>query len=159
MRPIALLPLPSKILERIVLKSLDSLFIASLGHEQYGARPHSSTICAIISLMHFAFLTLEQSNVSGLQVLAYDYSKAFDILPHDLILRQLEAQNFPPEFVKWTCDYLRERYQAVRIAATISNDLPATSGVPQGSVLGPLLLCLHRQFEANPSIDQAHKVR
>ena len=142
LRPIALLPLPSKIFERIILKLLKSQFTASFGPEQYGARPHSSTTCAIISLLHFAFSTLEQSSVSGIQLVAYDYSKAFDILPHDLILRQLQAQNFPLEFVKWTADYLHDRHQAVRIGAIASNYLPATSGVPQGSVLGPLLFCL-----------------
>lgn len=142
LRPIALLPLPSKIFERIVLNSFRKQFIAEFGPEQFGSRPGSSTTCAVVRLMHHSLSLLEASTVSGIQIVAYDYSKAFDTLGHSIIMRSLVNSNLPSEFVKWTQSYLTDRTQSVRLGTTISSKAIVTSGVPQGSVLGPYLFCL-----------------
>lgn len=142
LRPIALLPLPSKILEKIVLRSVHQQLVGNFGSTQFGSRPKSSTTCAVISIMHYALTKLESPNVSGVRIVTYDYTKAFDILAHDLIVKQLHEKKFPIRFVKWIENYLSGRSQAVRIGSTISSHSAVTSGVPQGSVMGPLLFCL-----------------
>ena len=142
LRPIALLPLPSKILEKLVLRSVHSHFIDRLEMDQFGSRPKSSTTCAIISMMHCVLANLESSNTSGVQLITYDYSKAFDVLSHGLIMKRLKEENFPSQFIFWIEDNLANRFQAVRIGSAVSTQLKVTSGVPQGSVLGPLLFCL-----------------
>ena len=143
LRPISLLPVPSKIMEQFVLHSdLWPNFIKHFGTSQFGARPKSSTTCALIKLTDFIASELDKDDVGGVQVLLYDFSKAFDVLSHDTILKRLETLDFPKLFVAWVSDYLTGRFQATRIGNTVSSTLPVTSGVPQGSVLGPAFYCL-----------------
>ena len=80
--------------------------------------------------------------MSGVQIVAYDYSKTFDTLSPDLIVRRLQEAGLLLKFIHWIQSYLTNRFQAVRIGATVSTKEPVTSGVPQGSVLGHLLFCL-----------------
>lgn len=142
LRPISLLPVPAKIFERLVLRSVYNSFIENFGHNQFGCRPSSSTTCAIISLRHHALTALESSRVSGIKIIAYDFSKAFDKLSHSLILQKLSTSSFPTAFVQWCLSYLLDRTQATRIGSTLSPVSKVVSGVPQGSVLGPMFFCL-----------------
>ena len=110
LRPIALLPVPSKILEKIILKSMQEYFMSHFGKNQFGSRPSSSTTCAVIIISHHALHQLESTNTSGVQIIAYDYSKAFDTLPHHRIIERMSHLHFPVNFVKWIRDYLSQRF-------------------------------------------------
>ena len=139
LRQISLLPIPFKILEKLVLRNIQNNLIAGYGFNQYGFRPQSSTVCANIALHDFITKTLEEENVRGVQVIAYDFSKAFDRLKFDTITTRLVECDVPAAFIRWIKNYLSERQQFVRIGMTESSTLPISSGVPQGSVLGPYL--------------------
>ena len=72
-----------------------------------------------------------------------DLSKAFDCLPHDLLIANLEVYGFWIGSLRLIFDYLTSRKQHVRINSTYSSLLEITSVVPQGSVLGPLLFNIY----------------
>ena len=72
-----------------------------------------------------------------------DFSKAFDKVPHNLLLHKLETFGFNNKLLNWFTDYLSERSQSVIVEGKQSENLPVTSGVPQGSILGPLIFTLY----------------
>ena len=141
LRPITLLPTPSKIFERLVFNSLLPLFISSYGTTQYGFRPKSSTTTAIIKLMDSATSFFDDKDLFGAAILSFDLSKAFDNIEHARLLEKMQRLQFPPLFVTWLRSYLTNRTCALKIHHTTSQPFPVTRGVPQGSVLGPPLFC------------------
>lgn len=142
-RPISLLPTFSKVLEKIVHKRLYSyLLTQSIFYEsQYGFRSKHSTNHAVHELVDNVINLMDNKN-STLGIFL-DLSKAFDTIDHKILLNKLEWYGVRGMALDWFRSYLSNRKQYVHYAQHKSNICNIPCGVPQGSVLGPLLFIIY----------------
>ena len=142
-RPISVLPVFSKILERLVFNRLYSFVTGKnyLSIYQYGFRRGFSTEMALIMAMNN--ITQAIDNREHCVGLFLDLKKAFDTVDCDIMLRNLYFYGVRGNALNWFTSYLTNRTQSVKYCNSISNKLRVTMGVPQGSILGPLLFILY----------------
>lgn len=142
-RPISLLSNISKIIEKIakkkIMEELERHNI--LAPNQFGFRRDHSTHDAIALLSKQITLALDKGNKAC--AIFLDLAKAFDSIPHDKIIRKLHEINLNCIWIEWIQSYLRNRKQSVKIKNERSNLLSVEYGVPQGTVLGPLLFIIY----------------
>ena len=138
-RPISLLPIISKVLEKVIAAQLASHLENNhlLSNTQHGFRPKLSTESALLTLSNTLLETIDRKNIS--LVTLCDLSKAFDSVNHEILLRKLRMLRIDSF---WFHSYLHNRTQSVRIGKHVSNKLDVAYGVPQGSVLGPILFSI-----------------
>ena len=138
-RPISLLPAFSKILEKLIAKQMVEYLknTGYLDNLQSAYKQSHSTITALLNVTDDIYEALEDSELTFLILL--DYSKAFDCANHRLILAKLRAAGFCDDSLSWITSYLSGRTQKVFTNSQESSWKSVINGVPQGSVLGPLL--------------------
>ena len=136
-RPISILPNLSKIFERCMYDQLKDHFDKLLSKYQCGFRKGFSTQHCLLAMIEKLRKSLDSGGSSA--ALLTDLSKAFDCLPHDLLIAKLHAYGIKKGSLKLLFSYLKNRKQRVRLNNTYSEWIDILFGVPQGSILGPLL--------------------
>ena len=138
-RPISLLPIISKVLENHFLFWIANHLTTNhpLSNYQWGFQPGKSTVSALIECTHDWFLHLDKHREIG--AVFFDFKKAFDTVPHQPLLYKLLWLNLDSCITTWIHNYLADRYQRVVINGECSLASQVLSGVPQGSIFGPLL--------------------
>uniref|UniRef100_UPI0037E8D203 uncharacterized protein n=1 Tax=Semicossyphus pulcher TaxID=241346 RepID=UPI0037E8D203 len=141
--PISNLPFLSKILEHTVASKLTHLDSNQLYEPfQSGFRSHHSTETAVIKVTNNLLLASDTHSLNILILL--DLSAAFDTINHSILLNRLESSlSITGTALSWLKSYLSNRHQFISINNSYSNIAPLSQGVPQGSVLGPLLFILY----------------
>ena len=142
-RPVSILSVISKIFERVVYDQIENyLHKHNLLFEfQSGFRKGFSTETCLIHLSDFIRIQNDKGNLVGMVLL--DLQKAFDTVDHSILLMKLKALGLSSDILNWFKSYLSDRQQLVDISGTFSSTKTVTCGVPQGSILGPLLFLIY----------------
>lgn len=142
-RPISLTCILCKVLEHVICSQMwnhiDNYGIIT--ENQHGFRNSVNTTTQLLHVTHHAAEALDSKK--NYHIISFDFSKAFDRVPHDLLLLKLAAYRFHPLCLDWIRDWLRDRVSVVAANGLTSKEFDVCSGVPQGSVLGPLLFLLY----------------
>ena len=134
-RPISLLSVVSKVLERLVYNGMVDFITNSISTYQYGFLRGRSTLQQLLVFFNKILTCTTQTDVVYI-----DFRKAFDSVAHNELLLKLWKFGINGTLWLWLRAYLTNRVQCVSVGQSTSNTLPVISGVPQGSILGPLLL-------------------
>ena len=142
-RPVSLLPLPGKLLEKIAHAHLSHFFELNdiLTDKQGGFRKGFSTASSIADLTDSLLSSVNEGMISMATFI--DLRKAFDTVDHSILLKKLKCYGVTGKNLEWCTNYLLNRKQRTLANGKLSTENGITCGVPQGSVIGPLFFILY----------------
>lgn len=142
-RPISILPVLSKLLEKTLSNQLiGHLESNNLLHDsQFGFRSARSTLSAQLLFTEYIRATLDKGLITG--AVFIDFRKAFDTVNHQILQNKLVSFQLSRSVISMISSYLTDRSQLVKVGQETSPLLPCSMGVPQGSILGPLLFIMY----------------
>ena len=142
-RPISIIPVVAKVFERIIYDQLYVYLMANnlLSTHQSGFRSLHSTVTSLLEATDDWAFNIDQGNVNA--VLFLDLKKAFDTVDHNILISKLSAYGRRGTSIEWFKSYLSERNQKCFLNGSLSSNRVLSCGIPQGTILGPLLFLLY----------------
>ena len=141
-RPISVLPAVSKLYERVVHGQLTNYLdkYSLLSNCQFRFRKHHSTETCCLAMLDKMYKKIDKGCLGGVVLL--DLKKAFDTVDHAVLLRKLSSIGVSDESLRWFASYLQGRKQSTKVEGVCSDVHDICHGVPQGSILGPLMFLI-----------------
>lgn len=142
LRPISITDIIIRLFEKLVYKQeLSTVLKSSIGCDQFAYKEGHNTTMALIKCYH-KWLGWLDKDMDFVRVFTFDFSKAFDMVSHNIVCSKLKALGINPYIVNWIISFLSGRQQRVVVDGVTTNFLDINRGVPQGTVLGPLLFSI-----------------
>ena len=135
-RPISITPIAAKVFESIIMKYVDDIVCDTIDSKQFGGIAGTSTTDALVEMTHRWYGATDLLN-TYVRVVMLDFSKAFDLINHHILLEKLTNSGLPRHIVRWIGAFLLDRSQKVMIGSNCSTSGSPNGGVPQGTLSGP----------------------
>ena len=141
-RPISIVPVFAKVFERIIYDQLYAFLMDNLlSSYQSGFQSLHSTVTSLLEATDDWAYNIDQGNVNT--VVFLDLKKAFDTVDHSILISKLAVYGIGGTSIEWFKSYLSERNQKCFLNGSLSNNCVLSCGIPQGTILGPLLFLLY----------------